>query len=395
VNLVTDGHLQTLVLGHLIEVKTAGSQAVESGGTATHGAGTLAGGLSATGGATSKLALTSNLSANQVAILTEAAPQLDAQQPAVVQVAAPQAFAWVAPAAPAVTASMRFQMRLDLSGAGRLRSGSAIVATPRFQQALAEWLDPAYLMAGVNIPPDTAGLLEVNSAFVEALMVGANHELARELAWRGVPLDRASTPLTHFFGSTASQAPKDLPAIATWKDADALGSHVTLGERAVFVLRSRLVGHLSEALIYLAQAVADAPYRKPGPTQLAPVFRGTAGVDTAYLGFEIEPTALGGSGTGTELGWYLVIQEIEGAPRFGLDDASEGANALNAWNDLAWGMVGLTASREYVSIVGKTVKPAAPENLIWGGGSAHMGSICLRRPVRVSIHASLLLPTKS
>ena len=409
-NLVTDAQLQRSVLGHLIQVtKTAGSTTTESGGgtPATSGGGhTAAGGATTTttGGAsgssggsaaTYKLALTVNLSTSQVALLTAAAPQIDAQQPEVVEVAAPQAFAWVAPAAPSVTASMRFQARLDLSTSGRLRSGSAIVATPKFQQPLAEWLDPAYLMAGVNIPPDTAGLLEVNSPFVEALMVGANHELARELVWRGVPLDRASTPLTRFFGATGSQAPKDLPAIATWKDAEKLGSHVIFGERAVFVLRSRLVGHMSEALFYLAQAVPDGQYRKPGPTQLAPVFRGTAGVDTAYLGFEIAPETLGGSGTGADLGWYVVIQEIEGAPRFGFDEPSDGGTAFNTWNDVAWPMVGLTGPGEYVSIAAKTLKPAAPKNLIWGGGSAHMASICLQRPLRLSIHASMLLPPKS
>ena len=412
-NLVTDGQLQVAVLGKLIDVvKNAGNKiGTDGGGTATAGGAghSVTGLMTTTGGATTgpgsastssggtltnKLGLTVNLTGSQIAILTQAAPQLDAQQPQVVEMAAPLAFAWVAPAAPAITASMRFQLRLNLGDVGRMRGGSSIVATPRFQQALAEWLDPAFLMAGVNLPPDTAGLLDVNAPFVEALMVGANHELARELAWRGVPLDRASTPLTQFFGSTGSQAPKGLAAIATWKDAEKLGSHVAFGENAVFVLRSRIVGHLSEALIYLAQAVPDGQFRKPGTTQLLPVFRGTAGVDTAYLGFEIAPDKLGGSGTGTDLGWYVIIQEIEGAPRFGFDEGADGSPAFNTWNDAAWPMVGLTASGEYVSIGAKMLKPLAPGNLNWGGGSAHMASICLQRPVRLSIHASLLLPPK-
>jgi hypothetical protein len=377
-NLVTDAQLQKAVLGHTIEVNRsgAGRSTGDSGSTTTR-----------------KIAVTVNLSDNQVAILKEAAGALDAEQPEVVEVTAPEPFAWIAPVAPAVTAAMRFEARVNLASAARVRSGSVIVATPRFDEPLAEWLDPAYLLAGVNLPPDTAGLLEVNSPFIEALMVGANHELDRELAWRGVPLDRASTPLTRFFGSTGSAPPRDLAAIASWKDADPLGSHVTFGERAVLILRSRLVGHLSEALIYLAQAVPDGPYRKPGGDQLPPVFRGTAGVDTAYLGFEIAPEALGGSGTGADLGWYVVIQEIEGAPRFGFDEPSD-SSSLNTWNDVAWPMVGLTASGDYVSIGTKMLNPATPGNLVWGGGSAHMASICLQRPVRLSIHASILLPPK-
>jgi hypothetical protein len=413
--LVTDAQLQTAVLGHVLDInmidinKVGGLNTrvstldtnLSSGGGGVH---LSTGGLTNRGGSevvttgggskpTKALGITVNLTASQIAILSTAAAQLDARQPAVVQVAAPQAFSWIAPAPPAVTASVRFQMRLNLGNAARLRSGSSIVATPRFEEALSAWLDPTFLMAGVNLPPDTAGLLEVNAPFIEALMVGANHELARELAWRGVPLDRASTLLTHFFTSTASQAPKDLPAISGWKDAEALGSHVAFGEKAVFVLRSRLVGHLSEALIYLSQAVPDGPYRMPGPNQLAPVFRGTAGVDTAYLGFEIAPEVLGGSGRGTDLGWYLVIQEIEGAPRFGFDEGTP--DKLNTWNDAAWGLVGLTAPGGYVSLAAKKLNPATPANLVWGGGSAHMASITLQRPVRVSIHASLLLPPKT
>lgn len=418
--LVTDAQLQTAVLGHVLDINKVGALTtrvstldanLSSGGGGVHlstggltnkGAGEVlttggatAGGATTVGGsATAKaLGITVNLTASQIAILSTAAAQLDARQPAVVRVAAPQAFSWIAPAPPAVTASVRFQMRLKLGNAARLRSGSSIVATPRFQEALSAWLDPAFLMAGVNLPPDTAGLLEVNAPFIEALMVGANHELARELAWRGVPLDRACTLLTHFFTSTASQAPKDLPAISGWKDAEALGSHVAFGEKAVFVLRSRLVGHLSEALIYLSQAVPDGPYRMPGPNQLAPVFRGTAGVDTAYLGFEIAPEVLGGSGRGTDLGWYLVIQEIEGAPRFGFDEGTP--DKLNTWNDAAWGLVGLTAPGGYVSLAAKNLNPATPANLVWGAGSAHMASITLQRPVRMSIHASLLLPPKT
>ena len=412
--LVTDAQLQTAVLGHVLDINKIGglntrvstldTSSSSGGGAAGGGAHLSTGGLTTRGGGevvttgggskpTKTLGITVNLTASQIAILSTAAAQLDARQPAVVQVAVPQAFSWIAPAPPAVTASVRFQLRLNLGNAARLRSGSSIVATPRFAEALSAWLDPTFLMAGVNLPPDTAGLLEVNAPFIEALMVGANHELARELAWRGVPLDRASTLLTHFFTSTASQAPRNLPAIATWKDAEALGSHVAFGEKAVFVLRSRLVGHLSEALIYLSQAVPDGPYRMPGPNQLAPVFRGTAGADTAYLGFEIAPEVLGGSGRGTDLGWYLVIQEIEGAPRFGFDEGTP--DKLNTWNDAAWGLVGLTAPGGYVSLAAKKLTPATPANLVWGGGSAHMASITLQRPVRVSIHTSLLLPPKT
>jgi hypothetical protein len=383
--LVTNLQIAKAVLGPQVIIKRTGV-ITKAGGVVTTKTTRLG-----AGPIVNKLSLLDHLSPTQVAILTQEAPALDARQPQVVEVAAPKPFQWIAPAAPAVTASTRFNIRLDLGNVARIRANWSILATPRFQQALADWLDPAYLMAGVNIPPDTAGLLEVNSQFIESLLVGANHELSRELMWRGVPLDRAATLLTHFFGSTASAPPAECPPISIWKDPEALGSHVASGERAVFVLRSRLVGHLSEAVIYLAQAVPDGPFRKPGPTQLLPLFRGTAGVDTAYLGFNMPPEQLGG--TGADLGWYLIIQEIEGAPRFGFDEGAP--EALTTWNDVGWPLVGLTEPEGYVSIGTKKLAPAQPKNLVWGGGSAHMASISLQRPIRVSIHASLLLPPKA
>ena len=402
--LISDTQLQVAVLGQDIDVSKVadltkvGTQFSTTDTKTTTETKTTAGTHLNTGGLTTgnapppvKVVMT-DLTDAQISILQAADAQLIDHQPSYLWVAAPQAFAWITPAAPTVTASVRFQLRLNLSNTARMRSNSGIVATPRFQQPLSDWLDPAFLMAGVDIPPDTAGLLEVNAPFVESLMVGANHELSRELAWRGVPLDRASTPLTHFFGSAGSQARRDLPAIAGWKDAEILGSHFALGEQAVLVLRSRIVGHLSDALIYLAQAADDGTYRKPGANQKAPVFRGTAGVDTAYLGFDIAPDVLRGSGSPADLGWYVVIQEIEGAPRFGFDEGVP--DKLTTWNDAAWGLVGLTTGG-YVSIAAKKLAPSSPANLVWGGGAAHMASITLQRPVRLSIHASLLLLPKT
>jgi hypothetical protein len=325
------------------------------------------------------------LTGSQLSDLTAVAAQLDAS-PQVVQVSAPQPFAWVAPAPPPVTAMARFAIRIDLGDNARILGGSGVVTTPRFTEPLAAWLDPAYLMAGVNIPPDTAGLLEVNAPFVEALLVGANHELARELIWRGITLDASTTLLTRFFDSSGAAQPREIPAISTWNTSDALGSHAVSGERSVIVLRSRLVTHLSEALIYLGQAEPDGAFRRPGANQVLPVFRGVCGLDTAYFGFEIPPDQIAGSGT--NLGWYFVIQEREGAPKFGLDELAP--DPFTTWDQLGWPAVGLAGS--YLSAAAKTPAPAEPGALKWGADAANMAAIFWRKPVRVSIHGSLLIP---
>ena len=59
---------------------------------------------------------------------------------------------------------------------------------------------PDALLPGMeHIPPDTIALLEPNAGFVEAFMVGLNHEMSRELLWREYPVDRQGTFFRHFW----------------------------------------------------------------------------------------------------------------------------------------------------------------------------------------------------
>jgi hypothetical protein len=218
------------------------------------------------------------------------------------------------------------------------------------------------------------------------LIVGANHELARELLWRGVPLNRTSTLLTRFFESRVSAAPRDVTPISDWKPEDQLGSHIPLGERSILILRSRLVSHLSETAIFLVKAEPDGPYRKPGLKQILPLFRGFVGLDTAYFGFEISPEDMA-----SDPGWYFVIQELSGATRFGLDEVPP--TTMTTWNDLAWPLVSVAGG--YIAVSQKKPAPVQPRGLLWGQDAAHMAAITLQLPIRVSIHTSLLMPKKS
>ena len=40
-----------------------------------------------------------------------------------------------------------------------------------------------------RVPQNTVGLLQTNRRFIEAFMVGLNHEMAAELRWREFPTD--------------------------------------------------------------------------------------------------------------------------------------------------------------------------------------------------------------
>ena len=204
--------------------------------------------------------------------------QAAARKPAVVDVVRPRALAWPSPPAPAgpATATARFATRVTFGDGARLSGGRGVVATPRFAQPLAAWLDPSFLLAGVDIPPDTAGLWRSTSVRRGADRRRQSRARARAPLARRC-LEPRLTPLARFFESRVSAAPRDMTAIAGWNAADRLGSHLAFGERVVLILRSRLVTHLAETAIFLAQAEPDGPFRKPGPTQLLPVFRGPAG----------------------------------------------------------------------------------------------------------------------
>ena len=68
-------------------------------------------------------------------------------------------------------------------------------------------------MPGVgSLPADSVGLAVINQASVEAFLLGANHELARELIWREYPADPAGTWLRTFWDSGG--AAQDIPPVA-------------------------------------------------------------------------------------------------------------------------------------------------------------------------------------
>ena len=61
-------------------------------------------------------------------------------------------------------------------------------------------LDPERFLPGVGeIPDEAITLLETNPRFVEALLVGLNDEMNRELLWRAFPTDQRGTPFRRFW----------------------------------------------------------------------------------------------------------------------------------------------------------------------------------------------------
>lgn len=143
----------------------------------------------------------------------------------------------------------------------------------------------------------------------------------------------------------------------------------------VLLVRSDLLRRYPNATIYAARAVLDGTVRVPSANpadELMPAFRGSLPPDVVFFGFALGADQV--AGTAADPGWFVVIQEHAGEPRFGLDVglAPAGAAHLDATQAAPAGL--------------------ATGGLEWGRNGAHMAGILRRRPVRIAVHASQLRP---
>ena len=78
---------------------------------------------------------------------------------------------------------------------------------PKFHIPMYQYLrdrSPDLLLAGLNhVPQNTVALLKTNTRFMEAFMLGLNHEMAAELRWRKFPTDMRGSYFTKFWDTTS------------------------------------------------------------------------------------------------------------------------------------------------------------------------------------------------
>lgn len=129
-----------------------------------------------------------------------------------------------------------------------------------------------YLVPNLQlIPNDTITLLETNQKFIESFMVGANHEMGRELLWREFPTDQRGSYFRRFWdasdyvdtqGRTPEQIAEstyDIPEVHSWLSNTNLGSHdsrAANGEASnmVLVIRGELLKKFPNTVIYAQKA---------------------------------------------------------------------------------------------------------------------------------------------
>jgi hypothetical protein len=81
-----------------------------------------------------------------------------------------------------------------------------VIWYPEFHRSMYHFLrsmSEEYILPGLeNVPQNTVGLLQTNRRFIEAFMVGLNHEMASELRWREFPTDMRGSYFRSFWDTS-------------------------------------------------------------------------------------------------------------------------------------------------------------------------------------------------
>lgn len=368
-----------------------------------------------------------------------------------------------------IVARFKNKHRLRLTGVKEQADPlDPIMAAPEFPAPMYDPLQAIsqdLLLAGLEtVPQNTLGLLKTNGRFLEAYMVGLNHEMARELLWREYPTDQRGSYFRQFWDvsnvvpeaslleelenevrseleqqvSVGEELPdnldayvldeverhlaeklKDINRIHEWRTSE-LGQNdnrpvATNGdeENLVLIIRGDLLRKYPNTNIYAVQAKRpDGGARAPGlpehrPDDVPeeewvgdikrPIFSGQIPPDVTFLGFDITPTQARGGMANNE-GWYFVIEERISEARFGMDMATvPEENAPADWDSLSWGHIEDLDLEDDQYLDDRQPIPASDDdNRKWDDSAntsaASIAWITLQKPVRISVHASKMIP---
>jgi len=284
------------------------------------------------------------------------------------------------------------------------------------------------------IPQNTITLLLTNPPFIESYMVGLNTEFGKELLWREYPTDRRGSYFRQFWDVQGIIAPKsgedpaelserskDITPIDTWLSNSDLGTHRNpkrgKGEQLVLTVRGELLKkyrpliYAQKAHLYHDPEGHSHPSHEPVLAEVAteadiekeikfPVFKAQVDPDLRFFGFDMSLAEARGADDpqqeGDDWGYYFVIQQLPGEPRFGMDvsfEPDEDATTPITWDDLAWSL--FSPAQEFID-VGVRPEAFAPggsgeEIGQWGEDASRMASILFQKPVMIAVHAKEML----
>ena len=264
------------------------------------------------------------------------------------------------------------------------RSFDRVMAYPHLPFPLSrklEQLAPEVFLPGVGaLPDDFIMAVETNPRFVEALMVGANHEMGRELLWQGLPTDQRGTPFQHFWQRLGPEV--DIAPVNEWHKAP-LGQQPGRAPMLVLLLRGQLLARFPTLSIY-AYPRGEGQTRLGGageidPAQIeSPVLKGHLGNDITYLGFNIDPQVMER--------FFFVLQEQMTEPRFGFDDPEQENQPGQGWLSVDWGEVAVAPGQHFGSAQLRLAPPAsANASAVAAWAAPHAATVAdalLQRPFR-------------
>ncbi|HMJ03871.1 MAG TPA: hypothetical protein VK506_13075, partial [Conexibacter sp.] len=267
-----------------------------------------------------------------------------------------------------------------------------IMDHPRFgmpiaAELLSRW--PEWAVPGISgFPANSATLLETNSPFVEALLVGLNQEFNRELLWREFPTDQRGSSFTRFWPSEVDNP--DVDEIARWPLEVALGEHDETGGQDLLVLlvRAEVLRRFPGTTVLAAKSVGGfLPDESTGEWK-RPIFPLAVDEQTTLFAFDLTERRA------RDERWMFVLREPMRGTRFGFDARSD--LPLNTWADLRWDDVPLDARGFVVPrVVGS--RPPRPSRLAgpdpgeWGRDAADVARIAFARPFQLAFSPKRLL----
>jgi hypothetical protein len=289
-----------------------------------------------------------------------------------------------------------FSHSLDAALVERLRyvlprSFDRVMAYPRLPFPLSrklEVLAPDVFLPGVGVlPNDFIMAVQTNPRFVEALMLGANHEMGREMLWQGLPTDQRGTPFQHFWQRLDGGV--DIEPVHQW-NALPLGQQPGSTPMVVLLFRGRLLERYPNLTIY-AYPMTSPNEQRPGagdpgaqmlPARIQlPVLRGRLLSDIHYVGFRIAPAAIDT--------FFFIVEEHMTEPRFGFDERVGNGQNSNNWQDVDWDDIQVAAGGPVTLAKLRLAQPAQA----WGEPhAAHVALAALQRPFRGFWRGAALKP---
>jgi hypothetical protein len=246
-------------------------------------------------------------------------------------------------------------------------------------------------------------MLAPNPAFIEAYLLGLNHEMAREFLWRELPVRLDATFFRQFWdvrdnpdAILSPESFKDILPVRQWPDT-ALGAAdhrppAMTGDLTVVVVRGDLFRKYPQTEAFLqkaAWAVAPStqrPYRQADGSSPAnirrPLFSARIAPDLTLLGFQLDADDARGdpNPAAGRPGWYFVLKERAGDVHFGLDlDPSAADPSWPALSEVAFNQCMDVESPEF---------RALPR---FGASPERIAAMLYQRPFAMHVHASRLL----